>query len=238
MFCLSFAAILTAQDSKLYEMRIYHSPEGKLENLIQRFENHTVALFEKHGMQNLGYWVPMDNSANILIYVLSYPDMEARKKSWSAFGGDPDWQKAAKESEVDGKIVSKVESYFMDATDFSPEIKESNVGNRVFELRRYYPTPGKKENIVARFRDHTTKLFEKHGMQNIAYWTSRPDKDGNSDLIYILAHKSKEDGMKSFDAFRVDPAWVKVKTESEASGPIVTKVESIYMVPLKFSRMK
>jgi hypothetical protein len=73
-------------------------------------------------MKNVGYWVPTDAPAseNILIYILSFPDREAAKKSWAAFMDDPEWKKAQQESETNGKLVGKVDSVFMEATDYSP----------------------------------------------------------------------------------------------------------------------
>src|SRR6476661_752186 len=125
----AFALLPTAdaqeRSERVYEMRIYWAPEGKLDDLNARFRNHTVKLFEKHGMTNIGYWVPIENSDNELIYVLAFPNREARDASFKAFGADPDWQKAAKESEANGKLVTKVDQLFMNATDFSPQAKPS-----------------------------------------------------------------------------------------------------------------
>jgi hypothetical protein len=111
-----------ASGGRVYEMRTYTAPPGKLDSLLTRFRDHTTKLFTKHGMTNVGYWVPQDEArhGNTLIYILSYPSKEAATKSWAAFRADPDWQKASKESELNGKIVEKVESVFMDPTDFSP----------------------------------------------------------------------------------------------------------------------
>ena len=114
-----------AQDTRCYEMRIYYAAPGKLDDLNARFRDHTFKIFEKHGMVNVGYWMPMDNPDNKLIYLLAYPSREAREKSWKEFFDDPDWQAAAKASEVNGKLVAKVETRFLNATDFSPAIKSS-----------------------------------------------------------------------------------------------------------------
>jgi hypothetical protein len=107
--------------------------------------------------------------------------------------------------------------------------------NRVFELRTYVAPEGKLPNLLARFRDHTVKLFEKHGMQNIGYWVP---KDQPNTLIYIVAHKSQDAAKASWDAFRQDPVWVKARTESEANGKIVDKVTSVFMEPADFSKLK
>ena len=107
--------------------------------------------------------------------------------------------------------------------------------NRVYELRTYHTPEGKLDALLTRFRDHTIQLFEKHGMVNIGYWIP---KDKPNTLIYILAHKNPEAAKKSWDEFRVDPVWVKVKTASEANGKIVEKVDSVFMDPADFSKLK
>ena len=108
-------------ENRVFEMRTYTTVDGRLDALLARFRDHTIQLFEKHGMTNIGYWVPQDAplSKNTLVYVLAYPSREAAKKSWDAFRTDPVWQKAQKESEVSGKIVDHVVSVFMDPADFS-----------------------------------------------------------------------------------------------------------------------
>jgi len=116
-------AVVGAQAGRrVFEIRTYTANEGKLEALHARFRNHTTRIFEKHGMKNVGYWSPQDAplSQNTLIYILSYPSREAAKQSWDAFRKDPEWQKARSESEAQGAIVAKVESVFMDPTDYSP----------------------------------------------------------------------------------------------------------------------
>jgi NIPSNAP protein len=108
---------------------------------------------------------------------------------------------------------------------------------KVYELRTYTVVPGRMGAMLKRFGDHTTKLFEKHGMENIGYW--RPEgKDGETKLIYVLAHKSKDAAAKSWDGFRNDPDWIKVRDASEADGKIVEKVDSVYMLPTDFSKLK
>jgi NIPSNAP len=108
--------------ARVFELRKYTTPEGKLPNLQARFRDHTMRIFEKHGMTSIGYWTPQDTpaSANTLIYIIAHPDRETAAKNWQAFRDDPEWQKVSQESQVDGPIVSNVESTFMDATDYSP----------------------------------------------------------------------------------------------------------------------
>ncbi|HEX8529714.1 MAG TPA: NIPSNAP family protein, partial [Cytophagales bacterium] len=196
--------------------------------------------FRKHGMTNVGYWVPLENPDNRLVYILAYPSKEARDKSWKDFGADPEWQSVQKASEANGKLVDRVESIFMRRTDYSPKIAPATGKSpRVFQLRTYTATAGKLPNVHARFRDHTVKLFRKHGMTNVGYWEVIP-KDGGepNTLIYVLAHPSKEAGEASFSAFRADPNWTKAKAASEANGPIVDKVEAVYMAATDYSPVK
>ena len=105
--------------SMLYELRTYYTPEGKLKDLNARFRNHTMALFEKHGMKNIIYWTPVDKP-NTLIYVIAHKDKAAADASWDAFSNDPEWKKVAEETQRNGKLVDKVESVYLTPTDYSP----------------------------------------------------------------------------------------------------------------------
>ncbi|QVL29853.1 NIPSNAP family protein [Telmatocola sphagniphila] len=116
--------------------------------------------------------------------------------------------------------------------------KQEDKANRVFELRIYYAAPGKMDDLNARFRDHTCKLFEKHGMTLIGFWTETNPKDKVEKLIYVLGYPSKEAADKSWKAFRDDPVWNKAREASEKNGKLVDKVESYYMKPTDYSAIK
>ena len=111
-----------AAANRVFELRTYTSPAGKLPDLHTRFREHTMQLFERHGMTNVGYWTPRDSarSQSTLVYLLAYPSRAARDTSWAAFSRDPEWKQVSTASEANGKIVAKVESVFLDPTDFSP----------------------------------------------------------------------------------------------------------------------
>ncbi len=109
---------------------------------------------------------------------------------------------------------------------------------RVYELRTYTCYEGKLEALKTRFRDHTIKLFDRHNMKSIGYWIPQDPAKSKTTLIYILVHPSREAADKNWAAFRADPDWVKAKAESEAAGPIVEKVDSVYMTPADFSQLK
>ncbi len=246
---LSFAITsLTAADHKVYELRTYVTNEGKFDALLARFRDHTVKLFEKHGIENIGYWVPLekaDGADNTLIYLVAHPSQEEAKAHWKAFGADPEWQAARKASEQAGKILAKApESVFLTTTEYSPPVKIS-VGDkaRVFEMRTYTTPVGRLEALHNRFRNHTIRLFTKHGMSHVGYWVPiDPAKGAGTKLIYLLSHDSKEAGLASFTAFRGDPDWVKAKANSEKDGSLTLQqpegVKSVYLRALDFSPIR
>jgi NIPSNAP len=109
-------------NGRVFELRTYYPAPGKIKALHDRFRNHTNKLFEKHGMTIIGFWVPLDakEAEHKLVYLLAFPSKEAADKSWAAFRQDPEWNNARAASEVNGKLVERVESVFMRATDYSP----------------------------------------------------------------------------------------------------------------------
>lgn len=258
-----------APDTRVFELRVYWAADGKLDDLHARFRDHTMKLFEKHGMENIGYWVPIDNPDRRLVYLLAHKSKEAAAASWKGFVGDADWQKAYKASEANGRLAQKVYSVYLSATDYSPPVKAvKGDGDRVFELRTYVCSPNNLAGINARFRDHTMKLFEKHGMTNLPYFNlaageksnwkklldavcpagqEKADVDGNSEaaptaLVYLLSHRTAEARDQSFDAFRKDPVWVEARDASEkkAGGSLTAKdgVKSLMMKATDYSPTK
>lgn len=109
--------------------------------------------------------------------------------------------------------------------------------HRVFEMRTYYPHPGRSEAMHKRFREHTCDLFKKHGMELIGFWSPRDEKEKDN-LVYILAFPSKEAAAAAWKAFQSDPEWIKVRDASEKDGKIVAKVVSVYMDPTDYSDIK
>jgi hypothetical protein len=109
--------------ARVFEIRTYTTPDAaKLDALKARFRDHTITLFNRHDMKSIGYWTPEDAPLKdtTLIYILAHPSREAAKKNWDDFRKDPEWVKAKAASEVNGALTTKVESVFVDATDFSP----------------------------------------------------------------------------------------------------------------------
>ena len=108
---------------------------------------------------------------------------------------------------------------------------------KVFELRIYYAVPGKLESLVARFRDYTDKLFAKHGMKSLAYWTALDEPVKGSTFFYILEHPSREAASANWKAFQNDPEWKTVKAKSEEKGKLVEKIDSTFLTLTDFSQL-
>ncbi|HEY1380454.1 MAG TPA: NIPSNAP family protein [Gemmataceae bacterium] len=242
---LAVVAAVPAADTagRVYELRTYTAAPGKLDALNARFRDHTCKLFEKHGMTNVGYWTPVENADNQLIYILAHASREAADRSWKAFGADPEWKKVQSESEANGKLLTKPpERRYLAATDYSPAVR-APAGEHVYELRTYTAADGRLGGLNTRFRDHTMKLFERHGMTNVGYWTlTKGQPVADNTLVYLLAHKDMDAAKKSWAAFRADPDWTAARKASEgkAGGPLTVQggVKSVYLKPTDYSPMK
>ncbi|MDC1436942.1 NIPSNAP family protein [Gammaproteobacteria bacterium] len=123
--CL-FASILAVPlaQADIYELRTYTTHEGRLDDLLARFENHTTSLFEKHGIRNIAYWVPQNGelSENTLIYIIAHSDRESAAANWEAFRSDPDWVQARAASRENGALVNEIVSIFMETTAWSDSL--------------------------------------------------------------------------------------------------------------------
>jgi hypothetical protein len=201
-----------------------------------------MKLFEKHGMQNIAYWVPVQNVEDPrLIYLMAYPSLESRETSWKAFMADPAWQAAFKASEAQGGLVQKVDRYFLSTTDYSPKVQPDVAkAPRVFELREYTASAGNLDRLNARFRDHTVALFQKHGIQSFGYWTPLTGQPGHDDhLIYVVWHPSTEGARAAFAEFGQDPDWklAREASEKDGGGPLTVRggVKSTFMVATDYS---
>ncbi|MGC2477680.1 MAG: NIPSNAP family protein [Candidatus Sulfotelmatobacter sp.] len=109
----------------IFELRVYHAAPGKLGDLEARFRDHTIKIFDRHGMKSVAYWTPIDEpeKSNTLIYILKHPSREAAAANWKAFQDDPEWKSVREKSEANGKLVEKVDSTFLELTDFSPRVR-------------------------------------------------------------------------------------------------------------------
>jgi len=213
---------------RLYEMRVVEAAPGRLDALLSRCRDQETTLLARHGIGVLGVFVPTgDNPGRKIVSVLAHPGREARDAAWKSLHEDPAWRTLLAESEKDGPLIANATATLLRTTDYSPAYDAARAARpRVVELRTYRATPGNLAALNARFRDHTVKLFETHGMTNLIYWNLPPDEPGaDRMLVYLLAHDSEEAAKKSFGGFRQDPAWVAARTASEtrAGGSLTEK---------------
>ncbi len=231
LILLSLATAVTPvaaaeEGDTVYELRVYTCEPGKLEALHTRFRDHTLRIFEKHGMVNVAYWTPIEAplSETTLIYVLQHKSFAAAGESWAAFRNDPEWkQVAAASMERDGKILAKSpEATYFTLADFSPAVQalDPSAG---FVLRTYTANETKLANLHTRFREHTLELFTKHGMTNLWYFTPQEEPRHSDTLIYFLAHSSREAATESWKNFLADPDWQAAYKASEVGGAILAK---------------
>jgi hypothetical protein len=200
----------------LYESRIYTAVPGKLPAVNDRFAKHTMGFFKKHGIGMLGFWTDEIGTSNRLTYILVFDSMADREKKWTAFQADPGWHQVRSETEAAGPIVDHVVNAFMRLTPYSPQ---PQMRSNIQELRIYDAMPGKLQALHDRFANHTMALFNKHGIENVAYWTE--DVGTSNRLVYMLGHAYLGAREKGFSAFQADPAWQQARAESERHGPLV-----------------
>jgi hypothetical protein len=115
----------TPASAAIYELRVYHAASGKLGELLARFREHTIKIFDRHGMKSVAYWTPVDEpqKSDTLFYILQHPSREAAAANWKSFQDDPEWKTVHEKSEANGKLVEKVDSTFLALTDFSPPLR-------------------------------------------------------------------------------------------------------------------
>ena len=214
----------------LYELRIYEAMLGKLSAVNDRFANHAIDMFKKHGIGIVGFWTDVIGTSAQLTYILKFESMGDRETRWDNFQADPAWQKARADTEKDGPLVARVLNSFMRTTPYSPEpVFRSNIQ----ELRIYEAVPGKLPALNARFADHVDPMFRKYGMEVVGYWT---DVVGaNNTLTYMLGHASLADRETSWAAFVADPTLKKAFIESEKDGPLVARAHSKILQPTAYS---
>ena len=202
----------------LYELRVYETMPGKLPALNDRFANHTVGFFNKHGIGMLGFWTDEIGDSNKLTYILSFDSMADREQKWAAFQADPGWQEVRAETEQDGAFVERVRNMFLRLTPYSPE---PQISTKVQELRTYEAVPGNLPALNNRFANHTNALFHKQGIETIAYWTE--DVGTSNQLVYMLGFDGLGDREEKWGAFQNDPDWQKARAASEVNGALVKR---------------
>lgn len=233
----TFAQSAQGYTSTYFEIRKYYAHDGKLEDLIKRFNDHTVGLFEKNGMENIAYFLPVENEDNSMTYILGYPDKASRDRMWEKFINDPEWQKAYAASTENGALVKTIEQTFMVLAPGLNELPKP-MPSGVIQMRTYTMYDGKIYDIQRRFKDHTQALFEKQDLRNYPYWVTVEEDGSQAQLVYLLGHRDQAAFDFAFQSFLKDPEWIKARDASEASGKIVEKVDAVMFKTLPFSPLK
>lgn len=262
---MSFAA---EKDSRTFELRVYTPNKGKQAEVNSLISKSGTKYMAAHQIELLGTWVPADTSDERVYMLVAHKDKATGVKNWEAFQADEGWKADLASASKNGRAVAGIARFFLNTTDYSPVVKPTAVGDRVFELRTYITTPNNLDNLNARFRDHTVKLFEKHGMTNVGYFTfgegekttvgevlkgcTPPGKDASEvkpdteakplALVYFISHKSQDAAKASFGKFGQDPAWKSALAESEkkGGGSLTAKnaVKSIFLKATDYSPIK
>lgn len=214
----------------LYESRVYLTVPGRLPALNDRFAKHTLGFFRKYGIGMLGFWTDEIGISNRLTYILSFDSMADREKKWNDFQADPGWHQVRAETEASGPIVAQVLNTFMRLTPYSPP---PQIKSAVQELRIYDAMPGKLPALHDRFANHTIKLFARHGIENIAYWTE--DVGTSNRLVYLLGYPDLGAREKSWASFGADPDWQKARADSEKNGSLVRVSQHCILRPTPYS---
>ena len=231
---------------RLYELRAIQAGPGKLDALHGRLRDHQIPLLREHGIFTQAVFVPAGENPQELVYLLTAAEgLGPMEEGWAGFHKDPKWLKTSEETDSDGQLVARERNQRLVKTFWSPQFKpEPATEPRVFELRTYQcPDPNKHAALLRRFHNHTMKLFEKHGMTNIVYWTPDEAPESQQRLVYLLAHKSQAAAKESFAGFRADPDWLAAKKASEetAGGSLTVKengVLSEFLVPAEYSPLR
>jgi len=173
------------QDQRVYELRTYFASQGKLDDLHHRFKEHMLGLHEKYGISNLGYWVPTDNPKRMIVTLVSYPDMEARERSWARLSADREWINARRQSEANGRILDAVREEILTADQAADVMTFAAKADRSLEIRRFTAESGKAEEVKALVRDQLTGEVGSNTKAVIRFFS--PTGEGNRTSTTLIA---------------------------------------------------
>ena len=229
-----------------YEWRTLAAAPGKLDVVHSRLRDRVLPALGSHGFRTLAVLTPVGDNPDRLVHVV----LEGRPEGSDSAGADllagvVEWQSLLTDADGMPAVASRQSVQRLRTTAWSPlPAAGTTASARVFELRTYTsPDAAKRTALLGRFEHHTLKLFEKHGMTNVIYWTPDGGPDADTRLVYLLAHASTAAAKESFDAFRKDPDWTAAKTASEAAagGSLTIKekgVVSEFLAPADYSPLR
>ena len=192
-------------------------------------------------MEPVGYWLPIHGTAKEkrrFIYILKHQSRYAAYKNWNTFTHDPEWKRGVLDQPEFQRLLSqRPTSIFMTLNDYSKKVPTlSNKVGGIYELRTYTTAENKLAALNARFANHTAKIFTKHGMSNVGYWTPYDHPESKNTLIYLIKHESREKADINWRAFSQDSDWKQVARDSQRQGKLLKRnPEKLYLKPLDFS---
>ena len=221
----------------VFELRIYHASENRFEYLKKRFREHTDRLFKKHGMEPVGYWVPVQGTPKErrrFIYILKHPSRYAAYLHWNHFSTDREWEKVLDEPQYQGLLAEKPTSTFMTATEFSGlEEEAAKQPGSVYELGTYVVHPKKLSHLHARFQDQLLPLFQGYGLTQMAYWTPFDRPDSSNTLVGLVRYSDPEQADRNWEEIEQTAEWKSVQQKLLMKPP-----ERIYLRALDFSPLR
>jgi hypothetical protein len=233
--------ISTASDRPRYtELRIYHVLPGKLEAALERLGEGVVALKRRHGLNPLAYWKSHDSQpAPVVVELLAPPSEASSRSAWDAFAADSELVAGESASNAaNGECFSHVEILRLVApADVWNLVVNSDRPNRTFDLRLYTRTPGKEDAFRERWQKHATRIYERHGMDNLGWWEAT-DAEHPGVLVALLAHESFDAISATIGRFHQDNEWISIEKATESHGPLRSGVAAYKLVPADFSPLK
>ena len=176
----------------------------------------------------------------MIVYFLEHPSRYEAYRNWNNFSNDKEWEKVMDQPEFQGLLSEKPTNYFLTANDYSfLASNEIAKPGGIFELRTYVTNPGKLSALNNRFREHTTRLFYKHGIKSLGYWTPFDQPEREDTLIYLIHHANRKQADLNWKAFGQDPEWKKIARESQVDGKLLVRPpERLYLKALDFSPLR
>lgn len=226
----------------IYELRTYEILPGQAPALHERFATSVLRFFERHGIQSVGYWTPLiGDYSNLLIYTVAFESLAHQEKAWEAYHQDPECQRSAQEANKKyGPQVKRVTNLLLKPTPYSPPIGPGKVqgSTALCELRIYDAMPGKEQPLHARFKNVTIRLFERHGLTSVGYWTPLAGGYSNQ-LYYLLGFESLAHRERAWASFMGDPEWqAATRATTEQHGQVTEKITNIMLRPTPYSPLK
>ena len=193
-------------------------------------------------MKASGYWIPAEGSAKTkrtIVYFLEHPSRYEAYRNWNNFSNDKEWEKVMDQPEFQGLLSEKPTGFFSLQT-IIPSWQATKSQNRVVSSSLHIrPNPGKLSALNNRFREHTTRLFNKHGIKSLGYWTPFDQPDREDTLIYLIHHANRKQADLNWKAFGQDPEWKKIVRESRVEGKLLVRPpERLYLKALDFSPLR